>query len=40
VRGAQLLLTFDPDLRQQDVPAVAEKLLVVQFVGFAFGVSL
>jgi hypothetical protein len=32
VRGAQLLLSFDPDLRQQDVPAVAEKLLVVQGV--------
>ena len=32
VRGAQLLLSFDPDLRQQDVPAIAEKLLVVQGV--------
>jgi len=32
VRGAQLFLSFDPDLRQQDVPAVAEKLLVVQGV--------
>jgi hypothetical protein len=32
VRGAQLLLSFDPDLRQQDVPAVTEKLLVVQGV--------
>jgi len=30
MRGTQLLLSFDPDLRQQDVPAVAEKLLVVQ----------
>jgi hypothetical protein len=30
VRRTQLLLTIDADLRQQDVPAVAEKLLVVQ----------
>src|SRR6185503_11179078 len=41
VRRAQLLLSFDPDLRQQDVPAVAEKLLVVQFgLACGFGVSL
>jgi len=29
-RGAQLLLPLDTDLREEDVPAVAEKLLVVQ----------
>jgi len=29
-RGAQLLLPLDPDLGEQDVPAVPEKLLVVQ----------
>jgi hypothetical protein len=28
-RGAQLLLSFNADLRQQNVPAIAEKLLVV-----------
>ena len=33
-RGAQLLLSFNADLRQQNVPAVAEKLLVVQLVLF------
>ena len=33
VGGAQLLLSLDPDLRQQNVPAVAEKLLVVQVSG-------
>ena len=30
VRCAQALLALDPDLRQQDVPAVAQELLVVQ----------
>src|SRR5258708_5757484 len=30
---AQLLLPLDPDLVEEDVAAVAEKLLVVQFVG-------
>ena len=30
VRRAQALLSLDPDFRQQDVPAVAEELLVVQ----------
>src|SRR4029077_13788260 len=28
-RGAQLLLPLDPDFREEDVAAVAEKLLVV-----------
>ncbi len=37
-RGAQPLLAFDSDLREQDVPAVAEKLVVVQFgLGFSPG---
>ena len=30
--GEQPLLAIDADLRQQDVPAVTEKLLVVQGV--------
>src|SRR5688572_11884290 len=39
--GPQLLLSFDADLRQQDVPAVTEKLLVVQFgLACGFGVSV
>ena len=29
VRGEQFLLAFDADLRQQDVPAVAQQLVVV-----------
>ena len=29
VRGTQLLLPLDPDFREEDVAAVAEKLLVV-----------
>ena len=33
VRREQPLLSFDADLRQQDVAAVAKQLLVVQFVG-------
>ena len=31
MRGPQLLLPLDPDFGKEDVPAVAEKLLVVQF---------
>jgi hypothetical protein len=42
VGGAQLLLALDPDLGKEDVPAVAEKLVVVQFVGLTccFGTSV
>jgi len=32
VRGPQLLLALDPEFGKEDVPAVAEKLLVLQFV--------
>jgi len=30
-RGAQAFLSLDADFRQQDVPAVAKELLVVQY---------
>jgi hypothetical protein len=30
MRRAQPFLAFDPDFAEQDVPAVAEELLVVQ----------
>jgi hypothetical protein len=35
--SAQPLLALDPDLGKEDVAAVAEELLVVQFVGVAAG---
>jgi hypothetical protein len=39
-RRAQPLLALDPELGKEDVPAVPEKLVVVQLVGLAFGASL
>ena len=36
-RTLQPLLAFDPDLGKKDVAAVAEELLVVQFVGVVAG---
>ena len=35
--SAQPLLALDPDLGKEDVAAVAEELLVVQFAGVAAG---
>ena len=40
MRRPQPLLPFDPDFREKDVAAVAEKLLVVQFFGVAGLVSV
>ena len=40
LRRPQPLLPFDPDFREKDVAAVAEKLLVVQFFGVAGLVSV